>query len=122
MTDKFKSRKFLLTLITNLVAIIFAALALYLTPEQYDGVMQAVKFLTPLMLGALVTFGYISAEGKADMLGILHKITETQAAVQLAGSAETLKDKVADAAGGKAADAGKGSLKVVGEPSAPPSI
>lgn len=76
--EKFKSRKFLTMVITNLVMIVFAAGAALLTPETMDTVDRLVAVLTPLAIAGLQSRGYISTEGKNDALDLVRQIEEAR--------------------------------------------
>lgn len=76
--NKFRSRKFLTMVVTNIIMVIFAALAIQLSPDQMDGVEKLAAILVPLIIGGLNSRGYIAVEGRNDSLDLARKIAEAQ--------------------------------------------
>jgi cytosine/uracil/thiamine/allantoin permease len=76
--EKFKSRKFLTMLATNVIMLVAAVMVVYLSPEQLDAVEKLAGALAPLVVGGFVAHKYIDTEGKNDALDLARQIEEAK--------------------------------------------
>lgn len=61
MNERWKSRKFLTTLATQV-----AAIAVLIWPDSADTITAGVESVTALIVMALTTLGYVTAEASVD--------------------------------------------------------